>query len=757
MFFVQLLFSASLGFALETQSSNSTSSISGYVKDKSNGETLIGATVQIISQKRGAVTNKSGFYSINKLSSGEYEVSISYVGFSDYKKTISIKRNEQLRLNVELEPSETISEKVVVTANRIEDKREISISKINVPIATIKDIKIGGESDVFRSLQMLPGILTSSQISSGLFVRGGSPDQNLVLLDGVTVYNPSHLFGFISTFNTDAIKDVELIKGGYPTQYGNRLSAVLNMTQKDGNRENFEGLASIGLISSRLSLQVPVLNGSFMISGRTTYLELVKSFLSEDPTNPIPDFNFYDINAKLSQDIGDDDKLYLSGFYSKDNFDFSNTGMNMGMYLSNKLVSARWNRIWNNDLFSNILFSYSQYNNDFNVDMSGLKEVFKNSIEDYTSKINFEWFISDNLTAIFGNELNYFKFKYLLKVGDNQADTNKTSTTGTSVNLAMEDLNEAIFSQWNWQATDLFSVQTGLRLYYWLLSDKFLIDPRIALRYQFGEYSFAKLSWGIFHQSLRLASLQDFSFFDTWLTTDKSVPVQKSIHYIASVESQIFDDYQVAFDVYYKDMYNVGILNQTTLALNEIKDVFEIGDAKSYGFEFFLQKQYGKLTGWFGYAFGIINAKFPNINNGKTFHPKYDRTHDLKLVMQYQISKSWDVGLNFVFQTGQSFTGATSRFISKMPGQNYGTGKIIPSDLYGLRMPESHQLNINTGYNHKFFGLDARTSIDIYNVYNRRDLWFRSYDTRALMTDESSVIDIRLLPIIPSISFEVKF
>lgn len=741
-------------FALDA---SANAAVNGLIKDKANGETLIGAVVQISGTKRGAVTNKSGFYSISKLKPGTYTLNVSYVGYSDISKSITLKKNETLRLNLEMEVSSTLADEVIVTAERVEDKREISISKINVPMQTIKDIKIGGESDVFRSLQLLPGVLTSSQISSGLFIRGGSPDQNLVLLDGATVYNPSHLFGFISTFNTDAVKDVELIKGAYPAQYGNRLSAVLNLTQKDGNRSRVEGLASLGILSSRLFLQGPLFNGSFMVSGRTSYFDLVKKLMTQDPTSPMPDFGFYDINAKITQDIGDDDKIFISGFLSKDNLGISNLGLGFDMGLSNRLLSARWNKIWGKNFFSNVLISYSDYDNTLAVDQSGYIVEITNRIKDCSNKINFEWFIGDDLTVIFGNELNFYHFTFNESVSGEGTTPMGNGNNMGKTDIDMYEVNQSAFAHINWQATALLSVQAGLRGYYWMQSDKVLMDPRFAVRYQLGEDTYLKASWGIFHQSLRLAALQDLSFFDTWLPTDSTSIPQYSQHYILSLETPLFDFFNFSADLYYKTMDNIGILNTSNDRGNRVKDVFEFGGGHAYGMEIFFQKQVGSFTGWIGYAYGRVNLTFPNLNDGEPFRPKYDRTHDLKLVVQYTLNKSWDFGANFTFQSGQSYTGGTSRFITKGPSELSGHVKLRPSALYALRLPNSHQLNLNVGYNHKFFGLNARTSLDIYNVYNRRDIWFRNYTVDENMKDGAAIRDVLLLPILPSLSIEVRF
>jgi hypothetical protein len=263
-----------------------------------------------------------------------------------------------------------------------------------------------------------------------------------------------------------------------------------------------------------------------------------------------------------------------------------------------------------------------------------------------------------------------------------------------------------------------------------------------------------KGAWGIFHQNLRLATQNDFSFFDTWMPTDSTVIPSRAYHYIISLETEPFQGINANFDIYYKIMENVSELNMNALQGETVADVFYIGNAYSYGAEIFIQKKYGKLTGWFGYALGFIRAKFDSINNGESFRPKYDRLHDFKLVLQYNIDKHWDVGASFTFQSGQSYTGATSRFQTRLPGQNWGKGKIVPSQRFGLRLPPSHQLNINASYSFNMFGLPAKVIADIYNVYDHKDIWFRYYNTTQ---KETTVEDVSLLPILPTISFEIKF
>ncbi len=726
-------------------------SFSGFVKDSVSEEPLIGATVFLEGTGKGAVTNKNGFFSIQDIAQGNHTVSVTYIGYLPVKQRITF--NESLRKSFLLPPSTVTTEEITVQARRQEEKRVIKVSKVNIPVKQLKNIRIGGETDIFRSLQYLPGVLTSSQISSGLYVRGGSPDQNLVLLDGTAVYNPTHLFGFISTFNTSALKDVELIKGGFPAEYGGRMSAVLDITQKEGNRNEYHGSANIGVISSKVSAEGPLGSGAFFIGARRTYLELVKAFIPEDPEEPIPDFNFYDVNLKITQDISEDDKIFLSGFISSDYLLYDSFGATVDLNVGNKLAALRWNHIFANDLFLVTNLSASNYKNELAGDQSGYEFIISNGITDITFKGSLEWFASEKITAKFGYNVTNYQFDYLQNFTGN-IDTLITDTTAGTVDIHVHDWKYDAFAQINYRPTELLSLQAGWRGSYWDLRSGFFHDPRLAVQYRLQSNLAVKAAWGIFHQNLKLAYQPDFSFFDTWLPTDSTVLASWGEHYIVSVESTPFDDWMVNLDFYYKTMNNINELNRTSLDGDNAEDIFFTGNGSAYGAEIFIQKRVGRLTGWMGYALGFITARFDSINQGKEFRPKYDRRHDFKIVAQYQLSKDWDIGASFSFQSGQSYTGATSRFQIRMPDQNYGRGKIIQSQYYGLRLPPSHQLNLNASYSFKTFGQDSKVILDIYNVYNRRDIWFRYYNTRSLDTYAE---DVKLLPILPTLSYEINF
>jgi len=306
----------------------------------------------------------------------------------------------------------------------------------------------------------------------------------------------------------------------------------------------------------------------------------------------------------------------------------------------------------------------------------------------------------------------------------------------------------------NYQVNDLLSLQAGLRGNYWSYSKTATADPRLAFRYQLFEGVAIKGAWGMYHQYLRLASAPDFSFFDTWLPTDSTVQPGRADHYIFSVETHPFEGYDFNVDVYYKKLWNINELNQTNTRARTVSDVFYLGNGHSYGMEFFLQKKMGRFTGWIGYALGFVEATFPQINGGQTFRPKYDRRHDFKVTGIYKLNERWELGATFVFQSGQSYTGATSRLQGQLPGLETGVGLVVPSQRWGLRLPPSHQLNLNVNYNTTLFDLPFRILLDLYNAYSRRDIWFRFYDTNKPVPE---VTDVRLLPLLPTISFELKF
>ena len=728
--------------------------VTGYVRDAETKETLVSATVTIAGTKLGARTNKSGFFSIANVPAGRQTVVATYLGYQRFERAIELTADESERITIELVPSAVTTGEVTVRGEREEEGREITISRVDIPIEQLSEIRVGGEADLFRALQHLPGVLSSSQISSGLYVRGGSPDQNLVLVDGATVYNPSHLFGFYSAFNTDAIKDVDLIKGGFPAEYGGRLSAVLDVTQKEGNREEIDGVASLGLIASRVAIEGPIGNGSWFIGGRRTYLDLIIG-LTPESDQPLPDFYFYDANARIAQDLGDDDKVSASGFISRDHLTFAGTGLDFGMDLGNTTGSLRWTHIAGPSLFTTLTASASRYETGFTGGFSGTGFGVTNTIDDYTARLGAEWYASEDATVRAGLDATHFRFGYVQEfTPPDDSAAQQVASAIPQADLLIPDWVFGGYGQLGYQLTGALGVQAGVRADYLQLADRLTIDPRLAVRYTLDNGVSLKAAWGIYHQYLRLATLPDFSFFDTWLPTDSTVEPSRALHYIVGVESEPMPGIDLDVDLYYKTLENISELNEVITVSKNVGEIFFSGQGRAYGGEIFLQKSRGDLTGWIGYGLGFIDVQFDSVNNGNWYRPKYDRRHDLKIVAQYRLDDRWAFGGSFVFQSGQSYTAASSRFRASLPDDPNGEDIIVPAQRYGQRLPPSHQLNLNVNYHTTLFGLDTRLLLDIYNVYSRRDIWFRYYDTKNEVTE---VTDVRLLPIIPTISIEVKF
>ena len=725
--------------------------LSGFVRDSTSGETLVGATVQVRDTRDGAVTNKSGFYSIGGIPAGTHTVVVSYLGYAAKEVMVRLTAGESRRLDVDLAPSVLELEEVTIEGSRGNDGRQISVGRVNIPMREISQLRVAGEADVFRSLQFLPGVLSSSQISSGLYIRGGSPDQTLVLLDGSAVYNPTHLFGFYSTFNPDAIKDVELIKGGFPAEFGGRMSAVLELVQRDGNRNRFEGKASLGLVSSRATIEGPLGNGSWFIGGRRTYIDLLTSLI-ETEQSPLPSYYFYDFNGKITQDVTPSDKVSISGFLAQDQMDFTaKSGLTLGVGVRNRAAALRWTHLFGGDLFSDFHASWSDYSNGLENERRGFGGVIDNQITDITLKGKLEWFARSDLTFTAGFEGSRYALRYLQQFGGG-SDT--TSSGETQPDIDTEDDVVSGFGQANYRLSEQLSVQVGLRAQYYRMRDIVTLDPRLAFRFQLRHEVALKAAWGVYHQYFRLASVPDFSFFDTWLPTDATVDPSVAVHYVLGAETQPADGYEFNVELYYKDLHNVSELREFVTQSSVVRDVFFNGQGRAYGVEFFLQKRVGNFTGWAGYALGGIESEFDELNGGAPFRPKWDRRHDAKFVLQYRLDERWTLGASFSYQSGQSYTAQTSRYQTSFPGDNQGIGATVPAELYGLRLPASHQLNLNANYHTTLFGLPAALLIDIYNVYSHRDIWYRYYDTSGEVTE---ITDVLLLPIIPTVALEVTF
>ncbi len=740
--------SASFLKRIETPPSDSNDAvISGYVKDSATGETLTGATVRVRSLGRGALTNSSGYYVLHLPSSKSLIVEFSSYGYSTFTTKITLNSGEERRLNVILAPSVVEGSEIMVETDRYKERQEPQVSRVKIRPADVKNLPKAGEADLFRILQLLPGVQTSSEISSGLYIRGGSPDQNLILLDGSVLYNPSHFFGFFSTFNPDAIKDVELIKGGFPVEYGGRLSAVLSVTNKDGDMNQTRGSLSIGAISSRASLETPVGNGAISLYGRRTYIDVILKATGLQASLTLPNYNFFDLNGKFTQVLGANDRIAITGYGGADNLDYSNdkAGSNIGVNWGNQAGAVQWTHILGPDLFTKIYATGSRYYTNLTAGEGSEGFTWKNNIQDLSLYGNLEYLFRDEHKLKFGFQGSAYHFQFKVQAGNNPP----------SANIDLTPLYGALYIQDEWKTSERTAITGGVRIDGINAKSQIGIDPRISARYILNEDITLKASVGIYHQYLKLASNPNLSFFDIWLPVDSTQNASKALQYVVGVSTIPFSGYTLDVEAYYKDMSNLVEIRPNIISGNKLSDIFFVGSGRAYGIEFFLQKQIGDITGWLGYTLAWTKRTFPEINNGEEYPPTYDRRNDIDVVLTYKLNNRWTIGSAFTYGTGQAYSQTVAEYRALEPDAE-GSLVTVSGKRNALRLPPYNRMDLSATYSFSLFSdlRNAEFDIDIYNVYNHRNVWFRQVDAS---TNPATITDVKLLPILPTFSLSVNF
>ena len=645
--------------------------ISGYVQDNESGENLIGVSIYDKNTFKGTVTNQYGFYSLT-LGQGKYDITFSFIGLESVTKNITLSKD--VRINISLESNSILTDEVIVTGEKL-DKNVTSsnMSQVKIEVNNIKQLPvIFGEVDVLKSAQLLPGITSNGEGSSGLYVRGGGPDQNLILLDEAVVYNASHLFGFFSVFNADAIKDINIIKGGMPAEYGGRLSSVLDITMKDGNNKKYELDGGLGLLSSRLTLQGPIQKNksSFIISSRRTYIDVLsKPFLNKiDPETGEPNafagsgYYFYDLTTKINYRISDKDRLYLSGYFGRDVFSFVNSdnGFAIEIPWGNATGSLRWNHLFNDKLFMNTSLIFSDYRFEFNLAQSDFEFKIFSGINDWNTKVDFLYQPNQRHTIKFGTNYTYHEF----------TPGNATGRAG-DVEFAQDEIfrqysNEgAIYFSDDFELSDDIKINAGLRyssfqhngdvsLFNYIKNDLTLssdnyrhIEPRLSLRYKLNTTSSIKAAYTENYQYVHLASTSSVSLpTDLWVPSSSGIKPKFARQYALGYFKNLNDNmYETSLEAYYKEMTNLIEYREGYLPEDNTNssgdDSFTFGDGESYGIEVLLKKIKGKTTGWIGYTLSKTTRYFDEVNNGESFPAKYDRRHDLSVTATHKLSKAW--------------------------------------------------------------------------------------------------------------------
>ena len=760
--------------------------ISGYVKDSTSGETLIGASIAINGQRRGVNTNAYGFYSIT-LPTGRYEVVASYAGFEVQVKAISL--DSDIALNFELQPRNRMQEVVISSRRRESNVKQAQMGKITLPIAQIKSVPAFlGEVDPLKTIQLLPGVRNAGEGSAGIYVRGGGPDQNLIMLDDAVVYNTGHLFGFFSIFNADAIKNVSLIKGGMPAQYGGRLSSVLDIAMKEGNDKETQVEGGIGLIASRVSLQGPIKKNkaSYMISARRTYIDaLTKPFVSRNSQFFGSGYYFYDLNAKVNYKFSEKDRLYLSGYFGRDVFDFVNgqRSLDVNIPWGNATGTLRWNHVFNNKLFSNTTLVYNDYNFTFRAAQSNFQIKLASGIRDVNVKQDFDWYPFSDHKIKFGGQYTYHRFTPSVVSG--QQDTVVFNPLNAQPKFAHE---AALYIQDDWDINRKWKLNIGMR--YSLFQqvgpltiyekdadgnpldstvygrgDKVKqyggLEPRATLRYALDDNTSIKGSVTRNLQYIHLVSNAGTTLpTDIWVPSTYRVRPQISWLYALGLYKNFNQNtWETSVEVYYKSMANQIEYQEgyTPNTLEDTENFFTFGRGWSYGSEFFVNKVRGRLTGWIGYTLSWTWRKFPELNEGRKFPAKFDRRHDLSIVATYELNKRWKLSGSFVFGTGNAAT-LPQRFyiVNNTLTQEY-------SRINEYRLPSYHRLDfsaINSPKRNEKRKLKTEWVFSIYNTYSRLNPYFIYFDQTGNPFDGSLRVQARqvsLFPIIPAVTWNFKF
>lgn len=761
--------------------------ISGYITDGKNGESIPGANVLVKGTLTGVQTNAYGFYSLT-LPAGDYTIVFSYLGYGPVEQAVQL--NANLKQNINLRTGVVQAKEVVITSKRKDENvRSTEMGRISMSTAQMKKLPaLMGEVDVLKAMQLLPGVQAAGEGNAGFYVRGGGPDQNLILLDEAPVYNTGHLFGFFSVFNADAIRDVTLIKGGMPANYGGRLSSVVDVTMKEGNNKNYEVEGGIGAIASRLSIQGPIQKekSSFMISARRTYLDvIIKPFISKTSSFYGSGYYFYDLNAKANYRFSDKDRIYLSGYFGQDVFSFKNRERDFQASIpwGNATATLRWNHVFSKKLFANTSLIYNDYTfafggkqNNFNIDL-------KSGIRDLNAKLDMDYFVSTKHHLKFGGNYIYHTFRPSSVSG--VQDTTMFSPDNTFRKFAHE---AALYVQDDWEISPQLKMNFGLRYsgfqqigpytlydrdangvktdsttwgkgvpvraYGWL-------EPRVIVRYAWDNESSVKASFTRNNQFIHLVTNAGTTLpTDIWVPSTYLVKPQIAYQYSAGYFRNFNNnEYETSIEAYYKDMRNqVEYREGYTPSMEDPETEFVFGKGWAYGAELFVHKMKGKFTGWVGYTLAWTWRKFPGLNDGKKFPAKYDRRHDLSVVATYDANERWSFSGVFIFGTGNTTT---------LPEKFYFVEGVLRQEsgsINSYRMEPYHRLDLSAIYTPQKKRFNNRVqgswAFSIYNVYSRMNPYFMYFYQKGSVADGTLEVKgrkVSLFPIIPSATWNFKF
>jgi hypothetical protein len=757
--------------------------LSGYVQDSKSKEKLIGSTVYIPSLKVGTQTNAYGFYSITiPVQNAILVLKASYVGYQTDSVSVEASKNSTHTFN--LSQVKTIKEVKVKGKKSTPIQESTQMSKIDLPIEMIRKLPAFlGEVDVLKAIQLLPGIQAGSEGQNGLYVRGGGPDQNLILLDGIPVYNASHLFGFFSVFNADAVSSVEVYKGGFPARYGGRLSCVIDIRMKEGNKTEFHGSAGIGLISSRLLLEGPLNKkkekGSWMVSGRRTYIDILTAPLikSASQGQATGGYYFYDLNAKANYKLSNKDRIYFSTYFGKDKFYAKGFEENKEIYKAalnwgNLTALARWNHEFSPKIFGNLSATFSKYQfgiynkvtvADIGNDAATFSAIYSSNIRDWAAKYDLDIIPNPRHYIKTGLSATFHKFTPGAISVKNSIDPNENIDTAFNIERTPE---LDAYVEDDIEISSKLKMNLGVHASAFKTKNNFYksIQPRASLRYLITKDLSVKASYCEMAQFIHLLTNNGIGLpTDLWVPVTDKIKPQKAQQVALGLAQMFKENFEISVEGYYKNMDNIieyvdgsSFLNSNQTWENKV----EMGKGWSYGGELFVQKKTGRFTGMMGYTLSWTNRQFPTINSGKIFPYKYDRRHDYKIAGVYRIRKNVELSGEWIYGTGNAISLPEYRYNTK-PSINNGFGNGGDQFYYGqrnkFRMKSYHRFDLGINFiKEKKKGRERSWNISIYNIYSRKNPYF-VYQQYDLFAKKYSFKQISLFPILPAFSYNLKF
>jgi len=756
------------------------------VRDSLTGETIIGSTVTVVGSNRSLLTNNYGFFSVT-LPAGDYDVLFSHVSYETVSRRLSLRSDQTFTISL-LPKSAALQEVVVFNKRKDGNVKNAQMGKLDLSMNQIRSIPAFlGEVDILKAIQLLPGVQSAGEGNAGFYVRGGGPDQNLILLDDATVYNTGHLFGFFSVFNGDAIKNVSLIKGGMPAQFGGRLSSVLDVAMKEGNINSFQGEGGIGLIASRFSLQGPLQKNksSFIVSARRTYIDaLVKPFISKNSGFYGSGYYFYDLNAKINYRFSDKDRLFLSGYFGRDVFNFNNAKRSFSTRVpwGNATGTLRWNHVFGPRAFANTTLVFNDYKFDFTAKQENFQVGLSSGIRDVGWKTDLDYYPNPQHKVKFGMAITHHTF--VPNVVSGRQDSIVFQPNNAKAKYAFES---ALYIQDDWAIGERWKINYGIRLSRFTQIGPFTryvkdangnkidstvygrgrsiqsyggFEPRVTLRYGWNDNSSFKAAVTRNYQYIHLVTNAGSTLpTDLWVPSTYAVRPQESWLFALGYFRNFADNaLETSWEVYYKDMQNqIEYKEGYTPGLSDPEEEFVFGKGWSYGSEWLINKVKGRLTGWVGYTLSWTKRQFPDLNGGAVYSARYDRRHDISVVANWDLDKRWKFGAVFVYGTGNAIT---------LPERFYFVNGVLTQEFSRLnqyRMQAYHRMDVSATYTPKVKpGRKGGQSwvFSVYNLYSRQNPYFLYFDQSGQLSNGDLQVEARqvsLFPILPSVTWNFKF